>query len=312
MSQYLITGVAGFIGSSLAHALIANGEQVRGIDNFITGRRENITALSDKLDFHEASILDEAALAKASRGVDFILHQAALPSVPRSIADPAETNLHNVTGTINVLNAGLKAGVKRIVYAASSSAYGDTPTLPKQEDMPPKPISPYGVSKLAAEFYMQAFYRTFGLETVSLRYFNIFGPRQEPNSEYSAVLAKFITLMLKGQSPTIFGDGLQSRDFNYIDNCVSANLLACKAPAEKVAGQVFNVATGKHTSLNETFCLLQELIGFSGPVTYAPERKGDIKHSLADITRIREAMGYEPSADFREGLKRTVEWYKHQ
>jgi len=312
MSQYLITGVAGFIGSSLAHSLIANGEQVRGIDNFITGRRENITALNGKLEFREASILDEAALAKACHGVDYILHQAALPSVPRSIADPAETNLHNVTGTINVLNAGLKAGVKRIVYAASSSAYGDTPTLPKQEDMAPKPISPYGVSKLAAEQYMQAFYRTYGLETVCLRYFNIFGPRQEPNSEYSAVLAKFITLMLQGQSPTIFGDGLQSRDFNFIDNCVNANLLACKAPVAKVAGQVFNVAAGKQTSMNGTFCLLQELTGFTGPVIYGPERKGDIKHSLADITRIREAMGYEPSVDFREGLKRTIEWYKKQ
>jgi len=312
MSRYLITGVAGFIGSSLARTLVAQGENVRGIDNFITGRRENLKDLTGKIDFREASILDEKALADACKEVDYILHEAALPSVPRSIADPLETNLHNVTGTLNVLNAARRASVKRVVYAASSSAYGDTPTLPKCEDMAPKPISPYGVSKLAAEQYMQAFHRTYGMETVCLRYFNIFGPRQDAHSEYSAVLAKFITSMLKGEPPTIFGDGEQTRDFNYIENCVSANLLACKSDSSKVSGKVFNVAGGKQISINETFNILKEIIGFTGKVNYESERKGDIKHSLADISQIRAAMGYEPKVDFVEGLKRTVDWYKKQ
>lgn len=312
MSRYLITGVAGFIGSSLARELVAQGESVRGIDNFLTGKKENLKDFAEKIDFRETSILDEAALSDACKDVDFILHEAALPSVPRSIADPLETHQANVTGTLNVLNAARKAGVKRVVYAASSSAYGDTPTLPKREDMAPKPISPYGVSKLAAEHYMQAFHRTYGMETVCLRYFNIFGPGQDAKSEYSAVLAKFITQMLKGEMPTIYGDGEQTRDFNFIDNCVSANLLACKANTVKVSGKVFNVAGGKQISLNETFKILKQIIGFTGEVNYQPERKGDIKHSLADISQISEAMGYAPNVDFEEGLKRTVDWYKKQ
>jgi len=312
MYRYLITGVAGFIGSSLARELVAQGESVRGIDNFLTGKKENLKDFAEKIDFRETSILDEAALSDACKDVDFILHEAALPSVPRSIADPLETHLHNVTGTLNVLTAARKAGVKRIVYAASSSAYGDTPTLPKREDMAPKPISPYGVSKLAAEHYMQAFHRTYGMETVCLRYFNIFGPGQDAQSEYSAVLAKFITQMLKGEMPTIYGNGEQTRDFNFIDNCVSANLLACRANTAKVSGKVFNVAGGKQISLNETFKILKQIIGFTGEVNYQPERKGDIKHSLADISQISEAMGYAPNVDFVEGLKRTVDWYKKQ
>jgi nucleoside-diphosphate-sugar epimerase len=232
--------------------------------------------------------------------------------VPYSVADPARTHEVNLTGVLNVLRACRDAGVKRVVYAASSAAYGETEIQPKQETMLPEPVSPYAVQKVAGELYMRCFARAYGLETVCLRYFNIFGPRQDAHSEYSAVLAKFITSMLKGEPPTIFGDGEQTRDFNYIDNCVSANLLACKSDTSKVSGKVFNVAGGKQISLNETFNILKEIIGFTGEVNYQPERKGDIKHSLADISQIRSAMAYDPKIDFVEGLKRTVDWYKKQ
>src|ERR1700722_13522199 len=259
MSLYLITGIGGFIGSSLARPLLSRGEPVRGVDNFCTGKRENLADILDRIDFHEADMVDLAAMHKACAGVDFVLHQAAIPSVPKSVLDPLGSNQANVDGTVNVLIAARDAKVKRLVYAASSSAYGDTPTLPKREDMKPDPISPYAVAKLASEHYLISFYRCYGLETVSLRYFNIFGPRQDPSSPYSGVLAKFITSMLHGEQPAIFGDGEQSRDFTYIDNAVEANLLACKAPAAGVAGQVFNVATGRRVTLNENFRLLQEL-----------------------------------------------------
>jgi UDP-glucose 4-epimerase len=242
--------------------------------------------------------------------VDYVLHQAAIPSVPKSILDPLSSNRSNVDGTVTLLIAARDAKVKRVVYAASSSAYGDTPTLPKREDMPPNPISPYAVAKLASEHYMISFYRCYGLETVCLRYFNVFGPRQDPSSPYSGVLAKFITQMLKGEPPTMFGDGEQSRDFTYIDNAVEANLLACKAPAEKAAGQMFNIATGRRITLNETFKLLQNLTGFSGQPQYSPERAGDIKHSLADISKAEANLGYKPQVDFEEGLLRTLEWYR--
>jgi nucleoside-diphosphate-sugar epimerase len=229
MSLYLITGIGGFIGSSLAHTLLARGEQVRGVDNFSTGKRENLADILDRIDFQEADILNLDAVHKACAGVDFVLHQAAIPSVPKSVLDPLGSNRANVDGTVNLLVAARDAKVKRVVYAASSSAYGDTPTLPKHEGMKPDPISPYAVAKLASEQYMISFYRCYQLETVCLRYFNIFGPRQDPSSPYSGVLAKFITLMLRGEQPTIHGDGEQSRDFTYIDNAVEANLLACKA-----------------------------------------------------------------------------------
>jgi UDP-glucose 4-epimerase len=242
--------------------------------------------------------------------VDYVLHQAAIPSVPKSIADPARSNRVNVEGTVNVLIAARDAGVKRVVYAASSSAYGDTPTLPKREDMTPLPLSPYAVAKLTGEMYMKVFHGVYGLPTVSLRYFNIFGPRQDPTSQYSAVLAKFITLMLKGERPTIYGDGEQSRDFNYIDNAVAANLLAATAPESDVAGQTFNIATGHRFDLNQTVDLLRPLTGYTGDVEYAPVRVGDIKHSLADISRAQEKLKYQPSVDFQEGLRRTVEWYR--
>jgi UDP-glucose 4-epimerase len=310
MASYLITGVAGFIGSSLARALLARGERVRGVDNFSTGKRDNIGEIRDRIDFREADLLDAEAMRDACAGVDFVFHQAAIPSVPKSVLDPASSNRANVDGTLNLLVAARDAKVRRVVYAASSSAYGDTPTLPKHEAMKPDPISPYAVAKLAGEQYMISFYRCYGLETVCLRYFNVFGPRQDPSSPYSGVLAKFITLMLRGEQPTIFGDGEQSRDFTYIDNVVEANLLACQAPAEKAAGQVFNAATGRRITLNETFKALQSLTGYSGQPKYAPERGGDIKHSLADISKAEAALGYRPLVDFVEGLRRTVEWYR--
>jgi nucleoside-diphosphate-sugar epimerase len=310
MSLYLITGIGGFIGSSLARALVARGERVRGVDNFSTGKRENIAEILDQIDFHEADIADLAAMRKACAGVDFVLHQAAIPSVPKSVLDPLGSNRANIDGTVNVLVAARDAKVKRVVYAASSSAYGDTPTLPKHEAMSPDPISPYAVAKLASEHYMVSFYRCYGLETVALRYFNVFGPRQDPSSPYSGVLAKFITQMLRGEQPTIFGDGEQSRDFTYIDNTVDANLLACHAPASRVAGQVFNVATGRRVTLNETFKALQDLTSHSGQPRYEPARGGDIKHSLADISKAEAALGYKPTVDFEEGLRRTVEWYR--
>src|SRR5271155_3716701 len=264
MSTYLITGIAGFIGSSLARAILAQGDNVRGIDNFSTGKRGNIAELLDRIDVRESDLLDLEAMQSACRGVDYVLHEAAIPSVPRSVLNPLESNQANVDGTVNLLVAARDAKVKRVIYAASSSAYGDTPTLPKHEDMLPDPISPYAVAKLASEYYMASFFRCYGLETVALRYFNIFGPRQDPTSPYSGVLAKFITQMLKGEQPTIHGDGGQSRDFTYVENVVHANLLACKAPASEVAGKVFNVATGRRVTLNETFKLLQQLTSFSG------------------------------------------------
>src|SRR6266568_6588812 len=312
MALYLITGIGGFIGSSLARALVGRGERVRGVDNFATGKRENLTDILGQIDFREASILDLDAMKSICNGVDYVLHQAAIPSVPKSVLDPIANNQANVDGTVNVLVAARDAKVRRVVYAASSSAYGDTPTLPKHEEMTPSPISPYAVAKLASEHYMTSFYRCYGLETVALRYFNIFGPRQDPSSPYSGVLAKFITQMLKGEQPTIFGDGTQSRDFTYVDNAVEANLLACRAPASQVAGGVFNIATGHRADLNQTFRLLKTLIGYPGNVEYAPERAGDVRHSLADISRAEKYLGYKPKIEFEDGLSRTIEWYRSQ
>ena len=315
---YLITGIAGFIGSSLAHALLERGETVRGIDNFSTGRRENLADIAGRVDVRELDLSQPSdALHDACRGVDYILHQAALPSVPRSVKDPEGSNRANVNGTLNLLIAAKAAYVqdrrlKRIVYAGSSSAYGDTPTLPKSEEMLPNPISPYAVAKLAGELYMQSFYRCYGLETVTLRYFNVFGPRQDPTSQYSGVMSKFITAMLRGEQPTIYGDGTQSRDFTFIENVVSANLLACQAPAEKVAGRVFNIACGDRVDLNQTFAALKKIIGYKGEAAYDAPRAGDIKHSLADITRAKQALGCKVLVGFEEGLWRTVEWYREQ
>ncbi len=312
MALYLVTGIAGFIGSSLAHALLARGERVRGIDNFVTGKAENIAPIASRVEMIEADINDAAAVARACRGVDYIFHQAAIPSVPRSVQNPAESNRANVDGTLSLLIAARDAKVKRVVYASSSSLYGDTPTLPKHEGMLPNPISPYAVAKLTGEYYMASFYRVYGLETVSLRYFNVFGPRQDPTSQYSGVLAKFIPRMLRDEQPTIYGDGQQSRDFTYIDNVVHANLLACHAPAAQVAGCAFNTATGRRITLNETYGILQKLTGYSGPPEYGPERTGDIKHSLADVSRAQKAFGYQPLVAVEQGLAKTVEWYRAQ
>jgi len=309
LTKYLVTGAAGFIGRSIAAALLKRGETVRGIDNFITGKRANLAGL-EAMEFVEGDLTDPEQCARACQGVDIVFHEAALASVPRSVADPASTNLHCVTATLNLLIAARAAGVRRVVYAGSSSAYGDTPTLPKHEEMLPNPISPYAVAKLAGEHYMRAFAKVYGLETVVLRYFNVFGPFQDPTSHYSGVLAVFCRLMLSGQQPTIYGDGEQSRDFTYIDNVVHANLLAAGAPAEKVAGQMMNVATSSRCTLNETFRILRELTGYDGEPAYAAPRSGDIRDSLADIRRAGELLGYSPTVDLREGLRRTVEWYR--
>ncbi len=309
MTTYLITGIAGFIGSNIARALLAQGASVRGVDNFITGKRMNLEGLHG-LDFIEGSIENPETCARACRDVTFVFHEAALASVPRSVADPVSSNNTNVTGTLNLLLAAREAGVRRVVYAGSSSAYGDQLTLPKCEEMIPNPISPYAVSKLAGENYMRCFTHVYGLDTVTLRYFNVFGPHQDPSSQYSGVLAKFSLAMLSGSTPVIYGDGTQSRDFTFIENVVEANLLAMHAPRENVSGQVFNVATGERVTLNDAVRDLRELTGFAGKVEYRPIRTGDIAHSQADITRAREAFGFQPKVNFKEGLRQTVHWYR--
>jgi nucleoside-diphosphate-sugar epimerase len=312
MATYLVTGAAGFIGSTLVRALLERGERVRALDNFATGKRENLAGLYDDIEFHELDINDGQRLARVCSGVDCVLHQAAIPSVPKSIADPRTSHRANVEGTFSLLLAAREAGVPRVVYAASSSAYGDTPTLPKREDMRPNPISPYAVQKLTGELYAASFARVYGMETVALRYFNVFGPRQDAKSQYSGVLAKFITLMLAGERPTIFGDGLQSRDYTFVENVVQANLKAAQAPAANVVGRTFNVAMGVRFTLTEVFRLLQSVIGFDGEPFYDGARVGDVKHSLADITAAREAFGYAPQVGFEEGLRRTVAWYREE
>lgn len=304
---YLVTGGAGFIGSNIAEKLVGMGENVRVIDNFLTGKQENMKAFIDKIDFIEGDIRNLESVNKAMEGVDYVIHQAALPSVPKSVELPIESNEHNTNGTLNILYAAKEAGVKRVVYAASSSAYGDQPQSPKVETLLPMPMSPYAVNKLAGEHYCSAFYTVYGLETVALRYFNVFGPRQDPTSFYSAVIPKFIAALLKNESPTIFGDGEQSRDFTYIDNIVYANLLACKA--EGVSGQMFNVACGESFTLNQLFHDLQEIMGSTVEAKYDAPRVGDVKHSLADINKATKMLGFEVQVDFKEGLKKTVEWF---
>jgi nucleoside-diphosphate-sugar epimerase len=312
LALYLITGVAGFIGSALAKQLLADGHAVRGIDNVSTGSLDNLADCLDDIDFHPGDIRDAATMKRACAGVNFVLHQAAMASVPCSIELPLETHDCNVNGTLNVLLASRDAGVKRVVYAASSSAYGDQPDLVKHEEMCPRPLSPYAVQKLAGEHYMQAFYTVYGLETVCLRYFNIFGPRQAANSPYSGVIARIISVMLDGGRPTIFGDGLQSRDFTFVANAVSANLLACQAKAELVAGRVFNIGTGRSQTLCELHADLSEILGLSSDPIYRPARIGDVQHSLASIAKANQAMGYVPLVDFHHGLEHTVQWYLSQ
>jgi UDP-glucose 4-epimerase len=309
LATYLITGAAGFIGSHLTHALVSRGDRVRAFDNFATGSRRNLARILHRIEFHEGDLRDRAAVERACEGVDYILHQGALPSVPRSVKEPRPSHETNVDGTFNLLEAARLHGVRRVLYAASSSAYGNQPGFPRVETMVPQPIAPYPVQKLAGELYMKSYWQVYGLETVCLRYFNIFGPRQVPDSPYSGVMARFILQMMRGERPVIHGDGEQGRDFTYVDNAVRANLLALEAPAEKVAGQVFNIACGERHTLNETYGILAQLLNFFGAPTYGPERAGDVRDSLADISAATEAFGYRPTVGFAEGLRRTVAWY---
>jgi len=312
LANYLITGVAGFIGSHLAHALVECGESVRGLDNFSTGRIENLDGLQGKMDLHEIDLCDAKAVAAVCEGMDYVLHQGALRSVPRSVKDPRTSHESNVDGTFNLLEGARAAKVKRVVFAASSSAYGDQPGFPRRETMMPEPIAPYPAQKVMGELYMQSYWRVYGLETVCLRYFNIFGPRQVPDSPYSGVMAKFILQMMRGERPVIFGDGEQGRDFTYVDNAVQANLLASHAPRHKVAGKVFNVACGERHTLNETYRVLAGLLDYREQAEHGPERQGDVRDSLADVSAAAEAFGYRPHVGFEEGLRRTVAWYVKQ
>jgi nucleoside-diphosphate-sugar epimerase len=308
MSKYLVTGGAGFIGSNIAEKLIQNGNSVKIIDNLITGKFENIQKYITNVDFICGDLSDYSVARKAVEGVDYIIHQAAIPSVPRSVADPIATNESIVTATVNLFKAAVDAKtVKRIVQAASSSAYGDTPTLPKKEDMIPNPLSPYAVAKLTQEYYAKAFNNVYGLEVLSLRYFNVFGPKQDPNSFYSAVVPKFITLMLQGKQPTILGDGLTSRDFTYIDNVIEANLLACtcKWPGN---AEVMNIGCGEKITLNELVDYINKILKTNINPIYSETRAGDVKHSLADITKASTILGYEPKVGVREGLEKLVQF----
>ncbi len=308
--NFLITGGAGFIGSNIAKRLVRDGESVRVIDNFSTGKKNNIDEIKDKIDLIEGDIRDTETVLKAVKDVDFIIHQAALPSVPRSIKDPVTANDVNVTGTLNLLNAAKNSKIKRFVYASSSSVYGDTPILPKREDMPPNPQSPYAVTKLTGEYYCSVFYKVYGLPTVSLRYFNVFGPYQDPESQYAAVIPKFINSVLHHNSPVVYGDGEQSRDFTFIDNVVDANILSCRN--DKSSGKVLNIACGNRYTLNRLLTEVSYLTGNKANPQFIEPRSGDIRHSQADISSARELIGYRPKIDFREGLKRTVEWFKGQ
>jgi nucleoside-diphosphate-sugar epimerase len=307
MPLYLVTGGAGFIGSHLTEELVRRGEQVRVVDSLITGHRKNLAHLSG-IDFLEGDLADLAIAKRAVQGVDYVLHQAAIPSVPRSVEDPITSNRANIDSTLNVLVAAREARVKRVVYAASSSAYGNTPTLPKHEAMPTNPLSPYALQKLVGEQYMQMITALYGLETVSIRYFNVFGPRQDPSSPYSGVISVFAKALLENKAPTIYGDGEQTRDFTYVANVVDGVLRAVKAP--DAAGQVVNVATGSSISLNRLFASMRELLGSRVDVAYGPLRNGDVKDSLADITRARTLLGYEPLVPFEAGLKKTIDWYR--
>jgi UDP-glucose 4-epimerase len=311
MALHLITGGAGFIGSSIAEALLASGESVRILDDFSSGRRENLEGLPGQWELIEGTIVDPQIVQRAMRGAELVFHQAAIPSVARSVENPQATMLAGVQGTTVVLDAARHAGVRRVIFAASSAAYGDTPALPKVETMVPMPLSPYAVSKLAGEHLLRVFAQLYGLETLSLRYFNVFGPRQDPKSEYAAVIPKFITAALQGQRPIVFGDGGQTRDFCHIDNAVRANLLAAGS-SRKLRGEVVNVACGERTSLNQLLKCIDDLAHTSLPPEYRAPRAGDVRDSLADISAARELLGYEPAVDIREGLRRTYEAFAHR
>ena len=307
MAHYLVTGGAGFIGSHLSEELVRRGHRVRVADSLITGKRSNLDHIRG-IEFLEGDLADVSFAHEAVQGCDYVLHQAAIPSVPRSVKDPLTSNRANVDGTLNVLLASRDAGVRRLVFAASSSAYGDTPTLPKHEKMPTNPLSPYALQKVIGEQYLQMFTRLYGLETVAIRYFNVFGPRQDPTSPYSGVISVFATALLEKRPPTIYGDGEQTRDFTYVANVVDGVLRACEAPG--ASGEIINVATGGRISLNQLFEEMRKLVGADVEPVYAESRRGDVRDSQADITKARELLGYEPIVAFEDGLSRTVDWYR--
>lgn len=309
MPTYLVTGGAGFIGSHLAEELVRRGERVRVVDSLVTGKRANLAHLP-QVEFLEGDVADLEVARRAVQGVDYVLHQAAIPSVPRSVSDPITSNRANIDATLSVLVAARDAGVRRLVYAGSSSAYGDTPTLPKHEGMPTSPLSPYALQKLVGEQYLAMFTRLYGLDTVTTRYFNVFGPRQDPSSPYSGVISLFITALLEGRQPTIYGDGGQTRDFTYVANVVDGVLRACHAPG--IAGEMMNVATGGRISLNELLATLNDLVGTRIEPVYQPTRAGDVRDSQADIGRAQRLTGYRPIVGLREGLEKTLAWYRQQ
>lgn len=310
MAVYLVTGGAGFIGSHIAEALVKRGERVRVLDNLMTGKRENIEPFLDRIEFIEGDIRDEATCRRAMAGVEFVLHQAALPSVPRSVEDPLLADAINVRGTLNLLVAARDAGVRSFVFASSSSVYGDDPELPKREGREGRLLSPYAATKLTGEHYAQLFHRLYGLRTVSLRYFNVFGPRQDPQSQYAAVIPLFITKVLRGERPTIFGDGEQSRDFTYVENIVEADLLAARS--DRGGGEVFNIACGERMTVNGLLEAVNAVLGRKVEAVYADPRPGDIRHSTADIAKARRVLGFEPRVPFLDGLRATVAWYQER
>ena len=308
MESFLVTGGAGFIGSNVCRRLVSQGCFVRVVDNLLTGKKSNLDGIIDKIEFIEADMGDKEVAREVMRDIDVVLHQGALPSVPRSVEDPALTHKHCVDATFTLLLAARDARIKRFVYASSSSAYGDSPTMPKTETMVAEPLSPYAAAKLAGEYYCKVFYTVFGLETISLRYFNIFGPYQDPTSQYAAAIPAFVTTILKDKRPTVYGDGQQSRDFTYVDNVVEANLLAARAKETK--GQVVNIACGKRVTINAIIELINELLGKDIKPTYAASRPGDVKHSLADIRLAKKVISYKPVVDFRAGLQKAIQWYR--
>ena len=308
MTKFLVTGGAGFIGSNICKELISQGCFVRVVDNLLTGKKSNLASIIDKIDFIQADMGDAEVAQSAMKDIDVVLHQGALPSVPRSVDDPAATHKHCVDATFTLLLAARDTGIKRFVYAASSSAYGDTPTLPKVEAMMPMPLSPYAAAKIVGEYYCSVFYKVFGLETISLRYFNVFGPQQDPASQYAAAIPAFVTAILKDEPPTVYGDGEQSRDFTYIDNVVQANLLAARAKQTK--GQVINVACGEAVTVNAIIDMINELVGKNIKPNYTDPRPGDVKHSLADITLAQKLIGYKTKVPFKQGLKLAINWYR--
>ena len=308
MERFLVTGGAGFIGSNICRKLVSQGCFVRVVDNLLTGKKSNLTDIIDKIEFIEADMGDEKIARSAVKDIDFCLHQGALPSVPRSVDDPAATHRHCLDATFTLLLAARDAGIKRFVYASSSAAYGDTPTLPKLETMQPQPLSPYAAAKLAGEYYCSVFYNVFGLETISLRYFNVFGPHQDPTSQYAAAVPAFVTAILKDKPPTVFGDGEQSRDFTYVDNVVEANLLAARA--EHTAGEVINIACGKAVTVNEIIEVINGLLDKSIKPIYTDPRPGDVKHSLAGISLAEKIIAYKPTVQFKDGLQKAIDWYR--